>query len=42
MSQHKAVTEAIATRYKRANKAAKDVILDELLVIRILGPSPGR
>src|SRR6266571_8528178 len=30
MSQRKAVTKAIATRYKRADKAAKGVILDEL------------
>ena len=30
MSQRKAVTKTIATRYKRADKAAKGVILDEL------------
>src|SRR5664279_3772197 len=30
MSQRRAVTKAIATRYKRADKAAKGVILDEL------------
>lgn len=30
MSQRKAVTKANATRYKRANKGAKGVILDEL------------
>lgn len=30
MSQRKAVTKTIATRYARANKAAKGVILDEL------------
>ena len=30
MSQRRAVTKAIATRYKRAGKAAKGVILDEL------------
>lgn len=30
MSQRRAVTKAIATRYKRADKVAKGVILDEL------------
>lgn len=30
MGQRRAVTKAIATRYKRADKAAKGVILDEL------------
>src|SRR5664280_2502691 len=30
MSQRRAVTKAIATRYKRVDKAAKGVILDEL------------
>ncbi len=30
MSQRRAVTKAIATRYKRADRAAKGVILDEL------------
>ena len=30
MGQRKAVTKAIATRYMRADKAAKGVILDEL------------
>ena len=30
MSQRRAVTKAIATRYKRAGKTAKGVILDEL------------
>ena len=30
MSQRRAVTKAIATRYRRADKAAKGVILDEL------------
>ncbi len=30
MSQRRAVTKVIATRYKRADKAAKAVILDEL------------
>src|SRR5680860_31383 len=30
MSQRRAVTKMIATRYKRADKAAKGVILDEL------------
>jgi len=30
MSQRRAVTKAIATRYKRADKRAKGVILDEL------------
>src|SRR5487761_2210766 len=30
MSQRRAVTETIATRYKRADKAAKGVVLDEL------------
>src|SRR5664279_4379774 len=30
MSQRRAVTKTIATRYKRADKAAKGVILDEL------------
>jgi hypothetical protein len=30
MSQHKAVTNAIATRYARADKAGKGRILDEL------------
>src|SRR5664280_3347477 len=30
MSQRRAVTKAIATRYKRADKGAKGVILDEL------------
>ncbi|MEV8195574.1 integrase, partial [Rhodococcus pyridinivorans] len=30
MSQRKAVTKTIATRYTRADKAAKGVILDEL------------
>jgi hypothetical protein len=30
MSQRRAVTKTIATRYKRAGKAAKGVILDEL------------
>jgi len=30
MSQRRAVTEAIATRYKRGDEAAKGVILDEL------------
>jgi hypothetical protein len=30
MSQRRAVTRAIAIRYKRADKAAKGVILDEL------------
>jgi ribosomal protein L13E len=29
-SQRRAVTKATATRYKRADKAAKGVILDEL------------
>ncbi len=30
MSQRRAVTKAIATRYKRAGKAAKGVVLDEV------------
>src|SRR5664280_3741090 len=30
MSQRRAVSKTIATRYKRADKAAKGVILDEL------------
>lgn len=30
MSQRKAVTKAIATRYRRANKVGKGRILDEL------------
>ena len=30
MSQRRAVTKTIATRYKRADKAAKGAILDEL------------
>jgi hypothetical protein len=30
MSQRRAVTKTIATRYKRADKRAKGVILDEL------------
>jgi len=30
MSQRKAVTKAIATRYRRADRAAKKIILDEL------------
>jgi len=30
MNQRRAVTKAIATRYKRADKAAKSAILDEL------------
>ena len=30
VSQRRAVTKAIATRYRRADKAAKGVILDEL------------
>lgn len=30
LSQRRAVTKAIATRYKRADKAAKGVILDQL------------
>ena len=30
MGQRRAVTKVIATRYKRADKAAKGVILDEL------------
>ncbi len=30
MSQRRAVTKTIATRYKRADKAAKGVVLDEL------------
>jgi hypothetical protein len=30
VSQRQAVTKAIATRYKRADKAAKGLILDEL------------
>ncbi len=30
MGQRKAVTKAIAARYKRADKAGKGVILDEL------------
>jgi hypothetical protein len=32
MSQHKAVTKTIATRYERADKAGKGRILDELCV----------
>jgi len=30
MGQRKAVTKAIATRYRRADRSAKSVILDEL------------
>ena len=30
LGQRKAVTKAITTRYKRASRAQKDVILDEL------------
>lgn len=33
MSQRKAVTKATATRYRRADKAAKSVILDELCAV---------
>ena len=30
MSQRKAVTKAVATRYRRANRSRKKIILDEL------------
>ena len=33
MSQRKAVTKTIATRYKRSNRCAKKNILDELCAI---------
>lgn len=33
MSQRKAVTKTIATRYKRSNRGAKKIILDELCAI---------
>lgn len=33
MSQRKAVTKTMATRYKRSNRGAKKIILDELCAI---------
>ena len=33
MSQHKAVTKTIATRYNRSNRGAKKIIFDELCAI---------
>ena len=33
MSQRKAVTKTIATRYKRSKRSAKKIILDELCAI---------
>jgi hypothetical protein len=35
MSQRKAVTKTIATRYKRSNRGAKKIILDELCAITL-------
>jgi hypothetical protein len=35
VGQRRAVTKAIATRYKRADKAAKGAILDEPLPVRL-------
>ena len=40
MSERHAVTKAIATRYKRADKAGKGRILDELWCDDGLAPQP--
>jgi len=40
MSQRRAVTKTIGTRYKRADKAAKGMILDELCATTGWAPQP--